>query len=1425
MAAWIMIGTLPPAIQAENNPGQHTAITLTAGSVKDYWTNSIPYLMSMGDRNGMILTDDTGTAGVNGAVYQKLAMRSEIFDKAFTKSESEEGCDIVVNKGETFYIAVKHNVSDSGYAYLSGFDTVLTYTAGAFSPETIGGNFGSHPANRLMSQTVLASSTPNVQQAALETGLMSKEYEYSLSQELEKGKEGVCVRFTNPSVKKPPVASQTGWDVLIPLTANQPGVYTIEYTDEIGSLKSSVSYADALMEENPVQVFSSANQIAEGNLQVNDIRVRVLSGGPELTSSQSALYKEGMQQITLKLNKNGAFHEAACTSPAIWNAGILSGGTVTGVQKIETGLAADESAVRLTIDTAGITDDRITIVPDASVTADYADCGWISLAVVSKPAASVDLSAGTSAVLQISSATDRYKISGDAEWTTAGAKTVYLTGNSEGYGPLDRLQAAVADGMTVSDAITVISKNDDQKNPAAAQRLSVSRAAAQPSPVIDFKNETISGMPLSAQYAFDTNIPDHFTDMAGTELVLAGHEPGSTLYYRTKSSDAATAFPSHVQSLFIPERPVLQPVSATTSTADRELGYTALLPGGGEAGLEYAVNSAAYTDLTENLIPAVQADRISIRRKATASAFCSLEQQLDGEGFAYGTVTGQANHGTASAKLELKGNGVTFEKAEQTPIEVVLFDQTDGSRVKNLAATADASAGSTVMHITLTQSSGKAAFDSQHSYFIVLPKELLSEKQEVNQHKTLGESIVSARGYTEIELIESGHKITNSSAAATAGSGKDTPYPVQLSEAFIPSGQGETEVIVENLRSGEQIQSVRVNGAAVSITKITYDPDTGTASFFYPEIAPGQVQDVNISIETQPVVKKLSATEILWDVGSVSKVYDATSSAPENIAPACSSSALYNGHSDIAVRASSIDFVRTDGTKAIDTGTGLKIIASGISITGTDSAYYELPEDLTMELAANGSITKAKATGFALVSPINLQSGSVNAAGLIDKIFSSQVLIHTAAAVHAPTPVPLSDFIGSAENTTDRNRLTGALFASAAGTSGFEQFLGDNLPAVMAILSVAPASGDDTAANSMKNKQAVLAAAAKLDNPQNSGQAAVMRSLLQAYLGSMKSGTTFQFELPASTFLSALPEGNYDFSALQSGISGSIAIKAEGDLDDDEETTGDLYLVVFEVDPVMGRLTGNSAEKVQKGKTPASVPSVTANSRYTFEGWLLNGKTVDPGAAAVTADVTFTADFVKGFLQGDGNGSVRPASSISRAEFVKMVVYTFGADFSPDTLYDVSMYRDVPESQWYRAVIGYATKMKWISGHEGNFRPNDKITRQEAAKVVSAAMDIALNGGNCDFADTGAISDWAVLYVAALSQKEILGGYEDSTFRPLRNISRAEAASMLGKADGFKPDAQRRENIRTAVTLPFSDIAAGHWSYPEIAYACGAIDQ
>src|SRR5699024_2426133 len=136
--------------------------------------------------------------------------------------------------------------------------------------------------------------------------------------------------------------------------------------------------------------------------------------------------------------------------------------------------------------------------------------------------------------------------------------------------------------------------------------------------------------------------------------------------------------------------------------------------------------------------------------------------------------------------------------------------------------------------------------------------------------------------------------------------------------------------------------------------------------------------------------------------------------------------------------------------------------------------------------------------------------------------------------------------------------------------------------------------------------------------------------------------------------------------------------------------------------------------------------------------------------------------------------------SITRAEFVKIVNRVFKVD---TTLIDKSLnsgFEDVSVNDWYYAEIKAAARAGYIKGYEtstvitdangvtteevvAEFRPNQPITRQEAAKIIARMVEgkeVEVNGDIVtDFADDKEIASWADESVQYLKDNNISNGY------------------------------------------------------------------
>jgi len=115
-------------------------------------------------------------------------------------------------------------------------------------------------------------------------------------------------------------------------------------------------------------------------------------------------------------------------------------------------------------------------------------------------------------------------------------------------------------------------------------------------------------------------------------------------------------------------------------------------------------------------------------------------------------------------------------------------------------------------------------------------------------------------------------------------------------------------------------------------------------------------------------------------------------------------------------------------------------------------------------------------------------------------------------------------------------------------------------------------------------------------------------------------------------------------------------------------------------------------------------------------------------------------------------------------------------------------FKDI-ENNWAREYIQFLNFMGIISGlPDKSFNPSGNMTRAEAVKVLSLAMDfndIKLKSGEINaipFTDYDSIPSWSYSSVQSLYMRGIIGGYKDNSFRPNNNVTRAEIATMISRA-------------------------------------------
>ena len=158
----------------------------------------------------------------------------------------------------------------------------------------------------------------------------------------------------------------------------------------------------------------------------------------------------------------------------------------------------------------------------------------------------------------------------------------------------------------------------------------------------------------------------------------------------------------------------------------------------------------------------------------------------------------------------------------------------------------------------------------------------------------------------------------------------------------------------------------------------------------------------------------------------------------------------------------------------------------------------------------------------------------------------------------------------------------------------------------------------------------------------------------------------------------------------------------------------------------------------------------------------------------------------KQIASGMGDGNFYPDNPVTRAEFVKLIVCAFG-------FYDETAgcsFEDTDLSQWHYRYIASAAKKGIIKGlDEHIFGCNDNITREDMAVIAMRAAIVAgkkLTQGEEAFKDSDEISDYAEEAVGVLSCSGIISGLGNGIFAPKYFTTRAETAVLIYRLIGME---------------------------------------
>lgn len=157
----------------------------------------------------------------------------------------------------------------------------------------------------------------------------------------------------------------------------------------------------------------------------------------------------------------------------------------------------------------------------------------------------------------------------------------------------------------------------------------------------------------------------------------------------------------------------------------------------------------------------------------------------------------------------------------------------------------------------------------------------------------------------------------------------------------------------------------------------------------------------------------------------------------------------------------------------------------------------------------------------------------------------------------------------------------------------------------------------------------------------------------------------------------------------------------------------------------------------------------------------------------------------KNMISGYPDGTFKPDKSVTRAEFVSMLIKALGIK---QNVPDVPTFSDVNKADWYYGVVEAAKSAGIASGYGKEFKPDMQITRQEMMVMVVNALkankvEKFMSKGDVSvlskFKDGGKVQSWAKDAMAVGINNRLIKGIDDKYLSPDGRATRAQAAAVI----------------------------------------------
>ena len=181
-------------------------------------------------------------------------------------------------------------------------------------------------------------------------------------------------------------------------------------------------------------------------------------------------------------------------------------------------------------------------------------------------------------------------------------------------------------------------------------------------------------------------------------------------------------------------------------------------------------------------------------------------------------------------------------------------------------------------------------------------------------------------------------------------------------------------------------------------------------------------------------------------------------------------------------------------------------------------------------------------------------------------------------------------------------------------------------------------------------------------------------------------------------------------------------------------------------------------------------------------------------------------------MDGREAGLFAPEAYITRAE-AATIFYRCLSEESRTGLEAEGEFYDVRPFSWYYEPVTCLAGAGALNGRSENyFAPDESITRAEFVTLALRFVSVAEYTGPDLMNDTA--YHWAREEINKAVRNGMVNGYEDGSFRPDANITRAEAAAIMNRLLG-----RTAEGAFIPETSPWSDVSITAWYYTDVILA------